>query len=58
MLTDRQIKWAMSHDWFLAVTSDGLGVLVLDSYVTRDGRLHEDSRVFVDFRRLRDWAGY
>jgi hypothetical protein len=57
-MTERQIRWAASHDWFIAITADGEGVLVLDAYTTRDGRYVEDSRCFSDYYKLRNWAGY
>jgi hypothetical protein len=57
-MTERQIKWAAQHDWYVATLASGEGVLVWDAYVTRDGVLHQDSVAFVDFRKLRRWAGY
>lgn len=57
-MTEQQIKWATSHDWFVAVLDSGKGVLVTDRYVTRDGVEHADSKEFSNYRRLRDWAGY
>lgn len=66
-MTDQQIKWAKSHDWFIAVLASGEGVLVLDSWVnmneqpdqlTGQRKLYSDSKAFTDYRSLRDWAGY
>ena len=57
-MTTKQINWAKTHDWFLDVTPDGESVLVLDVSVDREGVVHQSTRAFSDYRRLRDWAGY
>jgi hypothetical protein len=57
-MTDKQIRWAKTHDWFLEISSDGWGVLVLDVSVDRVGVVHTTTRVFTDYYRLRNWAGY
>ncbi len=56
-MTEQQIGWASSHDWFLSVTLDGLGVLVIDASVL-GGQLHQETRTFSDYRALRRWANY
>lgn len=56
-MTERQINWAKQHDWFVDVLASGEGVLVLDQYLDQ-GVLYTDSKAFVDFRALRNWAGY
>ena len=63
-MTNEQINWAKTHDWFLDVIDDDIlgtgqrGVLVLDVSFDREGVRHETTRVFHGYRRLRDWAGY
>ncbi len=57
-MTEAQIRWAKTHDWFLAVLADGTGVMVLDRWVDRDGNYFVDTKAFTNYRRLRDWAGY
>jgi hypothetical protein len=57
-MTEAQIRWAKTHDWFLAVTADGEGVIAHDRWVDRNGVLHEDTKAFADYRTLRNWAGY
>ena len=57
-MTDKQISWAKNHDWFIEISSDGEGVLVLDVSVDRVGVVHTTTRVFTDYYRLRNWAGY
>jgi hypothetical protein len=66
-MTFQQIKWARQHDWY-----DGFQVSQEsdDSYaclVTESGtQLHPDGsvtsytepKVFINFRDLKDWAGY
>jgi hypothetical protein len=57
-MTDKQIRWAKTHDWFLDVMSDGESVLVLDVCIDREGKVHQSTRAFSDYYRLRNWAGY
>ncbi len=57
-MTALQIKWAASHDWFLAQTRDGLGVVVIDRWVDRDSKSGEAVLTFYDFTALRDFAWY
>jgi hypothetical protein len=57
-MTTKQISWAKTHDWFLAVLADGEGVMVLDRWVDRDGNYFVDTKAFTDYYRLRNWAGY
>ena len=57
MLTERQIKWAASHDWFVATNLDGT-IIVRDEYVL-DGALFTAEIIWnKSFSELRDWAGY
>ncbi len=57
MLTDKQIKWASLHDWFIEGGADGT-ILVRDSYVL-DGVLYESILKWAGtFSELRAWAGY
>jgi len=56
-LTEKQIVWAKSHDWFYDVNSSGQ--LVVMSCYTKDGVYSEERIVWsAGFRALRDWAGY
>lgn len=66
-MTANQIKWAQSHDWYIATLATGDGVLVRDEWVDMNeapnettGRrpLHRQDRAFNDFRTLTQWAGY
>jgi hypothetical protein len=58
-MTRRQIAWAMSHDWFHAVASDGATVLVWDRAYNPATCEHFEMLVsFIDFPALRAWAGY
>lgn len=66
-MTTGQIKWAQSHDWYIATLKADDGVLVRDEWIVmteapdaRTGRhkLYSDSKAFTDYRALRDWAGY
>lgn len=55
-LTEKQISWALTHDWALAATDAGL--IVEEVWVQNGKRF---SRIFVwdgDFASLRAWAGY
>lgn len=52
-----QIKWAASHDWFVADLGDGR-VLVLDNSVYPGGLNVCEWCTFTDFKALRDFAGY
>lgn len=57
-LTQRQVDWARSHDWFIACNGD-FTVTVLERWVNvKTGEKGEDRLVFGDFKALRDWAGY
>jgi len=55
-MTNRQIEWASTHDWFHS--TNGKGTVLVYERVTVRGVLHESMRVFSDFHALRDWAGY
>ena len=60
-LTERQIAWAKSHDWFVCMRGDCIEVVDRYSQLHPDGTTthHEDSIVWTaGFRALRDWAGY
>jgi hypothetical protein len=57
-MTQQQINWAKTHDWFISVAFDGESVFVLDRSVDRDGKVWHETRQFRDYRSLRDWAGY
>ena len=57
MLTEKQIKWASQHDWFIESGADGT-ILVKDSYVL-DSVLYEPILKWTGtFAELRAWAGY
>jgi hypothetical protein len=57
-LTEKQIAWAKSHDWFYGTNPSG-EILVLDRYTTKNGAYHEDTIVWnKSFGELRNWAGY
>ena len=58
MMTDQQINWAKTHDWFIAVLANGQGILALDVAVDKNGNIHTDSVAFTNYRALRNWAGY
>ncbi len=59
VMTEKQIMWAASHDWFTSVTNDGLGVIVADVSVdTKTGQTFTEARRFDDYHKLRQWAGY
>ena len=62
MLTEKQIIWAKSHDWFIAAHADGT-IVIRELY----GQLQADVAVVFGedtihwtqgFKALRDWAGY
>lgn len=56
MITQKQIKWASEHDWFVDANYDG--IQALERLVNVDGSVKESVVVFTDFKELRDWAGY
>lgn len=58
MMTAQQIKWAASHDWFIAPTKDEAGVVAEEVAVQKDGAVTREVKTFRDFRTLRAWAGY
>lgn len=58
MLTKEQIRWAASHDWFVADCLNGT-IQVRDVVVWADGHITEDYITWTkSFRELREWAGY
>lgn len=58
MLTPSQIKWAASHDWFIADNGDG--TIKVRECFTINGVLFQEEpiRWTGSFRALREWAGY
>ena len=54
MLTERQVAWAATHDWFVAEKGNGI-IIVADRY--SDG-----TEIIIEwhlsFCELREWAGY
>lgn len=57
-MTEQEIMWAGSHDWFVADNGDGT-IEVVERWVDRDDVYHEELVTWVEgFRALRDWAGY
>ena len=54
-MTTQQIAWAMSHDWFMGTVevAAGMMVVVRDDMSERFGTL-----TFIDFQKLKQWAGY
>jgi hypothetical protein len=61
-MTENQIKWAASHDWYIATLADGEGVLVKDEWVdlneAEPRQTYSKDVAFTNYRALRDWAGY
>lgn len=61
MLTDRQIGWALSHDWAVAQQTnqdESHSLIVVDRY-TLDGKDYSTEMEWTGtFQQLRDWAGY
>ena len=57
-LTEKQITWAKSHDWFSHMQGDC--IVVVDSWVNvKTGERGNDEIVWTDtFKALRDFAGY
>ena len=56
-LTERQINWAKSHDWFVGMLGDCIEVV--DRYTIHGGPLQEDFiRWTGTFQELRAFAGY
>lgn len=55
-MTEKQVRWALAHDWCIAAQSGGVWV----RSVERDaqGRFLTDKLYFGDYRELRAWAGY
>lgn len=56
-MTPEQVRWAASHDWFVADMRDG-SIVVRDETVDRNGKLHVAYERKRDFVSLRRWAGY
>lgn len=54
-MTLSQIGWASEHDWFVRVSEDGKGVVVVERFHTGEP---DSIRTFHDFAVLREWAGY
>ena len=50
----QQVMWAQQHDWYRDYHHNGTHYVV----VVRDDELPQRSRVFDNFKQLRDWAGY
>ncbi len=57
MLTERQIKWAASHDWFVKDNGDGT-IIVRDKYMFSGFLFTDEITWNKSFSELRDWAGY
>ncbi|MFG1298011.1 hypothetical protein V5F50_19655 [Xanthobacter sp. V13C-7B] len=56
-MTQQQISWAATHDWFLG--TDGRGVWVEDcEHNKRRGQVCCIPRYFDNIYELRRWAGY
>lgn len=53
-MTLSQIGWAADQDWFVRVSEDGKGVVVIHEILWEELTL----RTFHDFAALREWAGY
>lgn len=51
-MTEKQIDWAASHDWFYASSFEG-AVIVVDT----EGPV-DLLKTFTDFQKLKEWAGY
>ncbi|MEJ0096176.1 MAG: hypothetical protein WDN46_23010 [Methylocella sp.] len=56
-MTKQEIKWAASHDWFVADMGDGR-VLVLDNSQLVTGQNVCEWCSFSSFSALRNFAGY
>lgn len=62
-MTKEQITWAAQHDWYVEPILSNMGfydgVRVRDvSYASNAREDVITYRVFRDFRKLRQWAGY
>lgn len=58
-LTDNQIAWAASHDWFFGAHNTINGAIYIADRYTLDGYYREQVLVFTGtFTELRAWAGY
>jgi hypothetical protein len=57
-LTQKQIEWAKSHDWFCFIDADCNCIVVNDCYSDHTG-YHEKRMIWNgSFSDLRRWAGY
>ena len=58
-MTEQQIAWCATHDWFVGVNEDDSSIEVRDTLVYRDGTVTRETFRWVDtFAALRAWAGY
>lgn len=55
-MNKRQIKWARSHDWYVAEKDHG--VIVCEIIITAQNEIKTKYEYFDDYRLLRQWAGY
>lgn len=60
-MTQKQIQWAKSHDWFLLDLGNGR-IIVKDDHTIRTEQgavvLVTAKAMFEDFKTLKEWAGY
>lgn len=58
-MTDSQLVWARTHDWFVRViNTNAIIVVVRETMITESGEVRETLRRFSDFGALYRWAGY
>lgn len=50
-MTQAQIRWASTHDWFIKANKD-------NSVTVRHDMPDGEPLVFNDYQELKDWAGY
>lgn len=55
-LSQREVAWAMQHDWFVVTCMDSKGLLGVE--VRNDNPCDPDPVRFFDYTELRAWAGY
>ena len=56
-MTQNQINWAKSHDWYLTASAVDGAVWVIERW-THEGQTYSRARQFHNFKQLRKWAGY
>jgi hypothetical protein len=59
MLTQKQVNWALGHDWAIGTNENGSLIVRSSEWNARTSEYSANEMTWIgSFAKLREWAGY